>query len=77
LLINSNFEINTQYSKCYKKYSFNISNILFIITVSNDNYKITEVYKKNGKIEKKFCTEKLISNELINIKNYLENKKKT
>lgn len=69
-----NLQINKQYCKVNKKYSFNISNILFVITMNNDNYKITEIYKKKGKNEKRIISEKLISKELIDIINYLQKK---
>ena len=74
LLLNLNLQINKQYCKVNKKYSFNISNILFVITMNSDNYKITEIYKKKGKNEKRIISEKLISKELIDIINYLQKK---
>lgn len=51
----------------------NISNVLFIITMINDNYKITEIYKKKEN-EKFIISEKIIFKELFDIKNYLENR---
>ena len=68
-----NLQINKEYCKVTKKYSFNISNILFVITMNSDNYKITEIFKKKGKNEKSIIYEKLISKELNDIINYLQN----
>ena len=45
--------------------------------MNNDNYKITEIYKKKGKNEKRIISEKLISKELIDIINYLQKKQIT
>jgi len=68
------FTINKHNCKVNKKYIFcNISNVLFIITKINDNYKITEIYKKKEN-EKFIISEKIIFKELFDIKNYLENR---
>ncbi len=41
--------------------------------MNSDNYKITEIFKKKGKNEKSIISDKLISKELNDIINYLQN----
>ncbi len=72
LLIELNFKINKEYNKVYKKYSFYLSNILFIITINNADLKITEILEKKEKKETKLNKEKNITKELAYIKWYLE-----
>ena len=74
LLINSNRIINKKTCKKFKKYSFCISNVLFIISVNNYNSKIIEIYEEKGNNKKKIILEKKITKKLIHIKNYLEKK---
>ena len=72
LLIELNFKINKEYNKVYKKYSFYLSNILFIITINNADLKITEILEKKEKKETKLNKEKNVTKELAYIKWYLE-----
>ena len=60
----------------YKKYSFCISNVLFIISVNNINSKIIEIHEIKGNNEKKIILEKNITKELNHIIKYLEKQNK-
>ena len=60
----------------YKKYSFCISNVFFIISVNNINSKIIEIHEIKGNNEKKIILEKNITKELNHIINYLEKQNK-
>ena len=75
LLIELNFKINKEYNKVYKKYFFYLSKILFIITINNNEHKVTEILEKKGNKEIKLNTEKYITKELSYIKMYLEKRK--
>lgn len=60
----------------YKKYSFCISNVFFIISVNNINSKIIEIHEIKGNNEKKIILEKNITKELNHIIKYLEKQNK-
>ena len=60
----------------YKKYSFWISNVFFIISVNNINSKIIEIHEIKGNNEKKIILEKNITKELNHIIKYLEKQNK-